>query len=230
VCVLLPQPAIVPSTSSPTINRSARITSQHYGRPSALSRSPGTRPTCPCRGPESARSRSTRATRRESDWPRHAKSPNPASASASARTSDRTATSPAHPTGTKASAKAKACHYHQAHHHDAGTSTPLVPKLNGAQQHAPQLDHLKAVPVHAAAVFRLHPAAGGQAAPLSRPKLRTAVRVEPPQRRQTRSVSTSPDTGEPWPQRSPQVSIRTPCLDRTRSRAAAQTGPTFSWA
>jgi hypothetical protein len=39
VCVLLPQPAIVPSTSSPTSNRSARITSQHYGHPSAISRS-----------------------------------------------------------------------------------------------------------------------------------------------------------------------------------------------
>ena len=42
VCVLLPQPAVVPSTSSPTSNRSARITSQHYGQPSAVSRSTGT--------------------------------------------------------------------------------------------------------------------------------------------------------------------------------------------
>ena len=42
VCVLLPQPAIVASTSSPTSNRSARITSQHYGQPSAISRSTAT--------------------------------------------------------------------------------------------------------------------------------------------------------------------------------------------
>jgi hypothetical protein len=38
VCVPLPQPAIVPSTSSPTSNRSARLTSQQYAQPSAVSR------------------------------------------------------------------------------------------------------------------------------------------------------------------------------------------------
>ena len=39
VCVLLPQPAIVPSTSRPTSNRSEGTTSQHYGQPSPISRS-----------------------------------------------------------------------------------------------------------------------------------------------------------------------------------------------
>jgi hypothetical protein len=42
VCVLLPQPAIVPGARSPTSNRSARIMSQHYGQPSAISRPTGT--------------------------------------------------------------------------------------------------------------------------------------------------------------------------------------------
>ena len=43
VCVLLPQPAIAPSASGPTSNRSARTTSQHYGQPPAISRPTGNR-------------------------------------------------------------------------------------------------------------------------------------------------------------------------------------------
>jgi hypothetical protein len=43
----LPQPAIVPSTSTPISNPSARITSQHYGQPSAVSRTTNTAEAAP---------------------------------------------------------------------------------------------------------------------------------------------------------------------------------------